>query len=108
MSGSSGGGYGGGVSTTAWTCEDLVIVTQISSTKVQAIGGIVVGTILDVAVQQVNSVAVVVVLHQGQIVGGVASIDVNRLRDCILGGTVYSAEVIAVNGPQISIRIRAI
>ncbi|QHG89195.1 hypothetical protein ACCQ13_16485 [Xanthomonas sp. NCPPB 1638] len=108
MSGSNGNGYGGGFESTAPSCENLVINTQISSPKMQVIQGIAVGEILDVAVEPAGNVAVVVVKHQGKVAGGVASPNVQQLRECIQQGTAYQAKVTAVNGPQVSIRIKAV
>jgi hypothetical protein len=108
MSGSGGGGYGGGFVSTAPSCENLVINTQISSPKMQVIQGITVGTVLEVVIELASTVSVVVVKHKGHIAGGVASPNVQRLRECIQQGTVYQAQVIAVNGPQVNIRIAAV
>jgi len=104
MSGSGGGSF---TDDTPSSCESLVVNTQISSPKTQVTQNIVVGTILEVAVEQTNNVTIVVVKHQNQTAGGVASPVVQRLRECIQQGTVYRATVTAVNGPQISIRIEA-
>jgi len=108
MSGSSGSNYGGGFTSVAPSCEDLVINTQISSPKPAVIQGIAVGTVLVVAVQQIGSVTAVVVMHQGQVAGGVASPRVVLLRECIQNGTTYQATVTAVSGPLVSIRIEAV
>lgn len=108
MTGSGGSSYGGGFVAVTSSCENLVINTQISSPKMQVLQGVTVGAILAVDVQQVSNLSVVVVLHQGLVAGGVASPSVNRLRECIQQGTNYCAEVTAVNGPQISIRIKSI
>lgn len=108
MSGSGGSGYGSDFTSYAPSCASLVINTQISSPKMPVIQAVVVGTILDVGVQQAGSVTVVVVLHQGQVAGGVASPSVHQLRECIQQGTAYRATVTAVNGPQVSIRIEAV
>lgn len=109
MSGSSGGGGGGG----SWdeappACEKLVIDTQLSSPKAPVVSQISVGDILDVALQPGAGGVLVVVLHKGQLAGGLASPDLQRLRECMQGGTQYVAKVTAINGAQVKIRISAI
>lgn len=108
MSGSGGGGYGGGFADATPTCEDLVINTQIGSPKMRVVQGLAEGEILEVAVESIRNATVVVVKHEGQTAGGVASPNVQKLRECIQQGTVYRAKVTSVNGPQVSIRIEAI
>lgn len=108
MSGSNGGSGGGGGSWEApSTCENLVIDTQLSSPKPAVIAGIKVGDVLDVTLQQ-GAGTTVVVMHGGQIAGGLASPQVQRLRECLEGGTVYGAEVTAINGAQVKIRVSAV
>ena len=107
MSGSGGSGYGGGFESIAPSCENLVINTQISSPRMQVINKITVGAILDVAIEVMETISVVVVRHNGQTAGGVASPNVQRLRECLGQGTIYHAKVTAVNGPQVNIRIAA-
>ena len=108
MSGSGGSGYGGGFESAAPSCENLVINTQISSPKMQVVKGITVGTILDVAIEVAGTISVVVIRHNGHTAGGVASPNVQRLRECIEQGTIYHAKVTVVNGPQVNIRIAAV
>lgn len=106
MSGSSGGGGSGGSWVTPSTCEDLVIDTQLSSPKAAVIAGIKVGDVLDVQLQPGAGTAVVVI-HNGHVAGGLASPDVQRLRECLERGTRYGAEVKSINGAQVKIRVSA-
>jgi hypothetical protein len=106
MSGSPGGG-GGGWDTQPTACDMLDISTQLSSPKAAVIAGIAVGDVLDVALQAGAGTAVVV-LHKGQLAGGLASPDVQRLRECLEGGTQYGALVREINGAQVKVRVRAI
>lgn len=104
-------GSGGGSST--WdtpvgSCERLVIETQLSSPQPAAIGALKVGDVLEIALQQSGTVAVVVALANGTMVGGIAATSLNQLRDCIVGGSIYQATIIAINGAQIRIRITAV
>lgn len=109
MSGFSGSGGGGG----SWdepppSCEKLVIDTQLSSPKAEVIAGIRVGDVLDVTLQPSGGATLVVVLSNGQIAGGLASPDLQRLRECIELGTNYQAVVTAINGAQVRVRVTAV
>lgn len=107
MSGSGGGGFGGGFGDGP-SCDDLVIDTQISSPRAKVVSTLNVNDHLDVAVDQQSGVKVVVLIRSGAIAGGIASPDVQRLRECLEAGTAYSARVTRINGAQISVRIVAI
>ena len=106
MSGSSGGGGGGSWDSQPTACDLLDISTQLSSPKAAVIAGLAVGDVLDVALQAGAGTAVVV-LRDGQLAGGLASPDVQRLRECMEGGTQYSAVVREINDAQVKIRVRA-
>jgi len=105
MSGSGGGGYSGEFEPYS-SCNTLVIDTQLSSPKDNVVDAINVGDLLAVDVQTVNSQAVVVVFHNGQIAGGIAAPQVQRLRECISQGTTYTAHVMSKNDGQVRIRIK--
>ena len=85
----------------------LDITTQLSSPKASVIEGLEAGDLLDVALLP-GANTVVGVLRNGQVAGGLASPDVQRLRECIDGGTQYNAEVKEVNGAQVRVRVRPI
>ena len=104
-------GSGGGSST--WdtpisSCDRLVIETQLSSPQPGVVATLRVGDVLEVALQQSGAVAVVVVLQNGVMAGGIAATSLTQLRECIEGGTMYGATVISVNGGQIRVRIAAL
>lgn len=107
MSGSGGSGYDGGFERVAASCEDLVINTQIGSPRADVLKLLRVGTELDVQVQQQNGISVVVLTLNGQLAGGVVSPDLQRLRECILSGTVYHAYVTSISGAHVGVRISA-
>ncbi|WP_374588719.1 hypothetical protein [Ideonella dechloratans] len=86
----------------------LIVDTQLSSPKPEVIAGIKVDEILDVAVQDMGGTAAVVVLRQGRIAGGLASPQVNRLRECLAEGHQYQAKVTDVQGGQVRVRIYAV
>lgn len=105
MSGSSSSDYSGGFDVSD-RCESLVIDTQLSSPKEDVIAGVVVNSVLEVTVQAIGGVSVVVVTHQGQLAGGIAAPEVNRLRECISKGVAYGATVLSVNDGQVRVRIK--
>ena len=107
MSGSGGGGGGGGFDSPPDNCAALVFDTQLSSPKQAVVATIQVGDEMLVATQTVGGTTVVVVLHNGQVAGGLASPLVQRLRECMASGTQYAATVTAVNGGQVRVRVKA-
>lgn len=104
MSGSGGGG-GGAYDGSSVSCEQLAFETQLSSPKESVVALLKVGEFLPVANQTIGTTSVIVVLHQGQIAGGLASPVVQRLRQCITWGYVFKAEVKAINGGQVRLRV---
>lgn len=107
MSGSSGSTGGIGFSTGASSCESLVISTQLNSPKPAVVAQINVGDTLEVTIQQVGAAAAVVALYRGQLAGGLASPDLQKLRECLAGGTQYVATVVGKNDGQVTVRISA-
>ena len=89
------------------TCEQLVIDTQLSSPRAEVVDRLQSGNLLEVALAEGRR-DVVVVRHQGDLAGGLASPNLGRLRACIEGGTIYQAEVVAVNGGQVRVRVTAV
>ena len=107
MSGSGGGGSGGGFSQNFDSCESLVIDTQLSSPKHAVVEHIRVGDILTIATQNYGDASVVVALHKGDVAGGLAAPEVGRLRSCMEKGTQYLAKVTAINDGQVRVRVSA-
>jgi hypothetical protein len=107
MSGSGGGGYSGGFEQFN-SCDTLFIQTQLSSPKEHVVDNINIDDSLDVVVRSANSMSAVYVLHHGEVAGGVAAPNVQRLIECILQGTVYKATVISKNDGQVRIYIKPI
>ena len=108
MSGSSGGGYGGGFERAGVSCDDLIINTQVGSPRAALIPQLQVGSTLDVQIQQQNNISVVVLVLNGQIVGGITAPEVQQLRECIQAGTAYVARVTSISGAHIGVRISAV
>lgn len=102
MSGSSGGGGGG--SGPEVSCERLVINTMLGSPRPGAIDLLFTGQILQVTLLGGS----VVVFNQGDLVGGLASPLVHRLRACIEEGTVYQAKVVAKNNALVRLQVSAV
>ena len=107
MSGSGSGG-GGSFESPQDNCELLVIDTQLSSPKEEVIALINPGDVLAITTQIMGATTVVVVLHNGQLAGGLASPKVQRLRECMASGTQYDATVVAKNDGQVRVRVKAI
>lgn len=109
MSGSgSGAGFGGGVADDDISCEALVIATHLISPKENVIAQIAVNTLLEVGVQETTDSKIhVVVSYKGQVAGNIVSTQVQRLRECIQGGTKYVAKVVSINEGDVRVRISA-
>lgn len=107
MSGSGGGG--GGFAVPTGTCETLVIDTLLSSPKADVIARINLGDVLDVRTQigEGTATVTVVVLHEGNVAGGLAAPLLQRLRECIDGGTQYVARVTAIREGLVRVRVSA-
>lgn len=105
MSGSGGGG--------SWTpdndvsCSRLRFSTQIATPQPGAILVVYQGDVLDVNVENINGAQAVAVRKSGTLVGGLAGGLVNKLRECLLGGTLFKATVLSINGAQIMVEIEA-
>lgn len=108
MSGSGGGGGGGGSSDWEVSCEALVIETQLSSPDAAVIAGVKVNDVLPVETRQMNGTTSVVVVHQGQIAGGLATPELRRLRECLIAGTEYNAKVLSKSNGQVRVIVRPV
>ena len=105
---SGGGGGGSWSSEEEIACSRLRFRTQIATPQPGAIGSMRPGLVLDVTVVNMGGVLAVAVSAQGTLVGGLAGGLVNRLRECLLGGTLFKATVLSVNGAQIMLEIEPI
>lgn len=101
---SSGGSGGGGGE---MSCAALEIDTQVSSPKADVVRQLKKDDVLQVTLRQENGAVIVSLLFKGQLVGGVASPLLPRLRECMQQGTEYVAVVTAISGGQVKIRIEA-
>lgn len=105
MSGSGGGGYGGGFSEGMDSCEKLVIHTQLSSPVAQVVGQLQVNDVLTVSSRPGQGTTLVEALYHGQVAGGIAAPQITRLMQCLSEGYQYQATVTAISGGQIKIRV---
>lgn len=108
MSGSDGGGFSGSGGSTQSSCEGLVIDTQLSSPKEDVVVNLNEGDELGVDLTQIGAQTVVVVIHNGNVAGGLASPQIQRLRECIESGVGYTATVLSKNEGQVRVRVRAL
>lgn len=101
-------GTGGPVSP-GGSCESLVIDTLIASPKPLVIEHLNPGDVLDVRLAtSAGGEAVVEVVFMGRPAGGLASPAISRLRECIEGGTLYSARVTAKRDALVRVRVTAV
>lgn len=107
MSGSGSSGFGGGFERSDMSCEKLVLNTQIASPQSAVIRQLKVGNVLQVGLQTVGTTTAIVLTYQSKTAGAVAAPEMQRLRECIEGGTKYEAKVTAISGAHVSIRIAA-
>lgn len=107
MSGSGGGG-GGGSADWNISCDTLVIETQLTSPDAAVIAGIQLNDVLPVESRQMNGMTVVVVVHNGQVAGGLAAPQLPRLRECMNGGTEYEAKVLSKSNGQVRVSVRPV
>ena len=105
MSGSGGGGYGGGFATDEVACDRLAFDTQLSSPKAAVVAHINAGDVLTVALDQQGAAQVVVIKRGNDIAGGITSPKMAHLLECIRQGTRYQATVTAKSDGQVSVRI---
>lgn len=108
MSGSSGSSFTGNVGAQDVSCDSLVIETQLSSPKEDVIELIPEAALLNLIVSQKDGTSVVEVIYEGRVAGGIASPQVQQLRQCIESGTHYIAAVTSKRDGQIRVRITAV
>jgi len=109
MSGSSGGGGGGGGGGgDGVDCSNLKFDVQLSSPQAAVVQTLLVGEVLQVRIAGVNGTQVLQVSKQGSAVGGLIGSFSAKLRECIIGGTVYDATVLTISGGQVRVHVEPI
>lgn len=86
-------------------CDQLTFTAQLASPKEDIVAQLKVDDRLDVAFGEQHGQAVVQVLWNGQVAGGIAAQQVQRLRQCLTGGTMYSARVLSINNGQVRVSV---
>lgn len=101
-------GTGGPISP-GGSCESLVIDTLVASPKPLVVERIHPGDVLAVRLATSDGGETVVeVVFQGEGAGGLASPAISRLRECMEGGTQYSARVTAKREALVRVRVTAV
>ena len=94
------GGNGGGGIDIDISCDRLHFETDVRSPNPGVVGQIQVGNVLEVQLRQ-GPPSTIVLVFRGQDVGGLVSPKSSRLRECLAGGTRYTATVISIRGASI-------
>lgn len=105
MSGSDGGGVGGGGFDYDLPCDNLRFEAQLTSPQPAVVTTLVVAEVLDIVINTMNDQVVLQVLKNGQVAGGLAGPDATRLRNCIEQDHQYKATVRLVNSGQVRVLI---
>lgn len=102
-----GTGVGGGMSNEP-SCLDISFQTQISSPKAEVVAELSVDDVLDIELIVGGKVTTVAVKHAGKIVGGLASPNISKIRQCLSQGIRYQATVISIDSGLIRIEVYAV
>ena len=103
MSGSSGGG-GGFVTDEAIACDVLRFETQIASPNPVLVPALKIGDELIVIIASASKTQEIQVLTaNGNVVGGLLSVKVQRMRECMLENHSYKATILSVSGGQVRV-----
>jgi hypothetical protein len=96
---------GGGQAQQDVACSKLLVNTMLSSPKAEIVKELYPGLVLDVEFNSAGTA--LVVLHNGQVAGGLTTPLLPRLRDCIDAGTTYKAKVMAKNAVLVKLLVFA-
>ncbi|MDS0786829.1 hypothetical protein OSB94_01845 [Proteus vulgaris] len=110
MSGSGSASFGGlfGQNSSDTLCENIRFTAQLSSPNPTVISQLIVGDIMDIQQTSQHGLSLTVAVFNGQVAGGIASPQIQRIRECIDLGTQYIAEVIQINGGQVMVKVYAV
>lgn len=103
MSGMSSGGGGGDSGRN--NCATLAFRTQIATPNEELVKLISIGDVLQVGLVTQGDRRLVAVLRDGQIVGGLASREVNALRSCLDQGYFFVAQVLSTDDGEVLVRV---
>jgi len=90
------------------SCMEIRFQTQLSSPKSDVIAELKQGDLLSVELKSMGPQVVVAVFYRDRIAGGLASPQIQKIRECILQGTKYEAKVISKNEGLVRIEVYAI
>lgn len=107
MSGSGGSGGPSGSNDGYTDCESLAFETNLSSPKANVVATLSVGSVLDVEVRQQGTQSIVVAIFGGNVAGGLATPQLQRLRQCIANGVRFRADVLFIREGQVKVRVTA-
>ncbi len=109
MTGSSGGGGTPTINRPGGNddCQSLVINANLATPNIEVISQLEVGDMLDIQAAT-DQGPLRAVDRNGSIAGNILSREQLRLLSCIVRGTIFEAEVTAINEGQCTIQIRAI
>ncbi|MFC4872119.1 hypothetical protein [Negadavirga shengliensis] len=88
-------------------CQELVINTNLASPQASVIGNLNKGDILTIQTAS-DQGPIQAYDENGQLAGNIVSREQIRLLNCIIGGTEYEAEVLAIENGQCKVQIRAV
>jgi hypothetical protein len=106
--GISGGTGSGSVGNVATSCLDIRFQTQLSSPKPNVVAKLKADDLLEIHLTDVGPQVVVAVLYKGEVAGGLASPQIQRIRECLEQGTKFEAKVISKNEGQVLIDVFAV
>ncbi|MBD8204778.1 hypothetical protein [Pseudomonas viridiflava] len=89
-------------------CDQLSFIAQIASPKEDIVEQLYVGCMLDIVIGDQNGQSVVFAYWQDQEVGGIADRRLQRLRQCMNEGHMFSARVISISSGQVRVQISPI
>ncbi len=106
MSGSSGSaGYGAGFGEAPTECSRIDIQTQISSPKAQVVAKLRAGDELAVELRNEGATKTIVLVLGRDIAGGLATPEMQKLRECLESGVQFKATVKAIQEGQVKVRV---
>lgn len=90
------------------TCDQLAFTAQIASPKEEVVQQLREGHLLEIVVGDQNGQSVVLAYWEGQEVGGIADRRLQRLRQCMTDGHIYSGRVVSIISGQVRVHISPI
>nr|WP_313132809.1 hypothetical protein [Pseudomonas juntendi] len=89
-------------------CDQLSFTAQIASPKEEVVQQLREGYMLEILVGDQNGQSVVLAYWEGREVGGIADRRLQRLRQCMTDGHMYSGRVVSIISGQVRVHISPI